>query len=155
MDTADWDAGANSLLGAGARPTKPVMAAVLDMDSDDLGFLEIQTDKMSFPTMNEYCLEREKRARDARAAEVRAAEIARGTVFIDKVCNYWQRDRCALGDKCRHLHVFIPDKVPLCKYIEGNCPQKNTCIFRHYYLPHEQRQAPLYDPTRSSAMSTS
>ena len=64
------------------------------------------------------------------------------------VCRYWIADRCMSGGRCAFLHEYKLDKFPLCAYIEGACPDRDACMFRHHYLPGERRQQPRYDPSR-------
>lgn len=151
---------------ATATATAPTTAAVpseascpgCSMVMSDSDILECscdlysKADIMSFPSLNEYCINREKRAREARLRQVWAEEEARGNVRSNIVCKYWLLDRCMNGDRCKWLHVMIQDKIPRCDYMEGkNCPdggEKGHCIFRHYNLPGEKKLVPRYDPQR-------
>jgi hypothetical protein len=73
-------------------------------------------------------------ARDGRAASHFQALLPSKTPVV---CSYHLKDRCRSGALCPFLHDFIPDKVPLCAYVDVVCPDGAACVFRHERLPHE------------------
>ena len=50
-----------------------------------------------------------------------------------KVCVHWLKNNCRKNDKCEFLHVYIEDKIPICKFFKerGHCDQQETCVYRH------------------------
>lgn len=57
---------------------------------------------------------------------------------VDEVCVYWLTNMCVAGDRCRYLHLYIEDKLPVCKYITrgAKCPDGRRCVYRPCCLPH-------------------
>jgi hypothetical protein len=42
------------------------------------------------------------------------------------------------GSQCEFLHVLVEDKIPLCKFIDLDKCDGQSCVYRHYRLPHEE-----------------
>lgn len=49
------------------------------------------------------------------------------------VCIHWIKNRCTRGDDCDYLHVYIEEKVPVCRYQQqtGACHREAECVYRH------------------------
>ena len=75
------------------------------------------------------------------------ALINKGILTYDVVCRYWLTGKCQLGDVCSFLHKYIPDKIPLCAYIDAKCLNGGSCVFRHDYNPGE-KQYRVHDVSR-------
>ena len=88
--------------------------------------------------MQEFWQRRLDRIRRRRLRSLKAAKEAKGEVSYDVVCRYWLSSKCSMGDACPFLHVYIPDKIPLCAYIDTRCGSGDACLFRHYYNPGER-----------------
>ena len=42
-----------------------------------------------------------------------------------KVCVHWLKKVCRKGDACEYLHMYIEEKIPICKFFKetGHCHQ--------------------------------
>ena len=87
------------------------------------------------------------RTREERARALFAAPY--DAVRLPVVSRFYLKNKCSAGVKCKFIHQYIEDKLPLCEYIEGGCPDGvGHCIFRHHYVGRETRKRPRFDPAR-------
>ena len=83
-----------------------------------------------------------------------AAKRKEGKPSFDVVCRFWLTDKCQMGDACSFLHKYIPDKIPICAYIDSKCVLGAACVFRHTYNPGERQHRPFADASRTHNNST-
>ena len=100
--------------------------------------------------MQEFWSRRLDRTRRRR---LRALKCTKGTNAYDVVCRYWLSSKCAMGDTCPFLHMYIPEKIPLCAYIDARCASGDACLFRHYYNPGERPRV-FTEASRASTQNT-
>lgn len=90
-----------------------------------------------------------ERRKERHEALVQAHKAMHPTHKYEVVCRFWLVGTCRMGSKCWFLHSYIPDKIPLCAYIEAErCAEGANCVFRHYYLPGEQKYRHVADSNR-------
>lgn len=69
------------------------------------------------------------------------------------MCVHWLKKVCRKGEQCEYLHLYVEEKIPICKFFKenGHCYQELTqCVYRH---PKEQEsgaskkqeQCPYYE----------
>ena len=83
--------------------------------------------------MHTFWLRRLDRIQRRRLRATRKEKESKGGVSYDVVCRYWLAAKCAMGEACPFLHKYMPDKIPLCAYIDAKCASGASCLFRHYY----------------------
>lgn len=47
---------------------------------------------------------------------------------------HWLKKVCRKGDTCEYLHMYVEEKIPICRFFKerGHCDQQDTqCVYRH------------------------
>ena len=85
------------------------------------------------------------RERERRAAASGADGAAPNRSYRRQVCKHWLRGLCKKGEHCEYLHVYDPQRMPVCHLFAafGECSNKD-CIFAHRAVDEKSDECAYY-----------